>query len=85
MGDLTVIILAIGMIIICWVLVKINEKIDKHIKRFRKFEAALKKNSTGKIPHAEEKSTSGKIEVPIVHTSNMNRTQGVSLVAKKHT
>ncbi len=84
MGDLTVIILAIGMIIICWVLVKINEKIDKQIKRFRKFEAALKKNSTGKVPQVEDRSTSGKIEVPMAHTSNANRTQGVSLVAKKH-
>jgi hypothetical protein len=83
MGDLTIIILSIGMIMICWVMIKINDKIDRHIKKFKKFEQALKKNSTGNVPVATNTQTSSKVDVPMASTSNENRTQGVHLVAKK--
>jgi len=83
MGDLTIFILAIGMIMMCWVMIRINDKIDRHIKKFKRFEQALKKNSTGKVPITPEKQTSGKIDIPTASTSAANRTQGVHLVAKK--
>jgi hypothetical protein len=83
MGDLTVLILSIGMIIICWVLMKINDKIDRQIKKFKKFENALKKNSTGQVPITPDKQTSGKLDIPMAATSAANRTQGVHFVSKK--
>jgi hypothetical protein len=52
MGDLTYILLGASLVILSWTVAKINEKVDKHIKRFRKFEEALKKNATGPIKTA---------------------------------
>ena len=49
MGDLTVIILSILIIFLCWVIIKVNEKIDRQIARFKRLEQALMKNATGKI------------------------------------
>lgn len=83
MGDLTVIILSIGLVMICWVCIKINDKVDRHIKRFRKFEQALLKNSTGKIPTVENKETSGKIDVPMAATSMDLKKTGHQYIAKK--
>ena len=85
MGELTVIILSIGMVIICWIIIKINDKIDRYIKRFKKLEAALLKNSTNKV----KTSSSAKIETPVsmdiptAATSQDTRTQGMSFIAKK--
>jgi hypothetical protein len=84
MGDLTTLILSIGTIILCWVMIRINDKIDKHIKKFRKFEQALKKNSTGNIPTATAAQESGRGDIPTMANSNQNRTQGVNLVAKNN-
>jgi hypothetical protein len=53
MGDLTVIILAAMLIILCVVIIKINEKIDNYISRFRKLEKALMKNADSKVPADE--------------------------------
>lgn len=81
MGDLTLISLSVGMIIICWVLMRINDKIDKHIKRFKKFEQALIKNSTGNIPIMNQTPNPGRNDIPMAATSMENRTQGVHIVA----
>ena len=86
MGDLTVIMLSIGMVIICWIMIKINDKIDRHIKRFKKLEAALLKNSTNKV---KTSSSSVKIETPVrtdiptAATSRDIRTKGMNFIAKK--
>jgi hypothetical protein len=81
MGDLTVFVLSIGVIIICWVLIRINDKIDKHIKKFKKFEHALIKNSTGNIPITNQTPNPAKNDIPMAATSMENRTQGVHIVA----
>lgn len=83
MGDLTIIILSIGMVILCWTIIKVNEKVDGHITRFKKFEHALKKNSTGQIPTAKNKATSGKINVPMAKTSHEIRSKNIQFIAKK--
>jgi hypothetical protein len=31
-----------------WTVARLNDKVDRQIKRFRRFEEALKKNATGK-------------------------------------
>jgi uncharacterized protein YoxC len=49
MGDLTIIILGISLVLLTWTVAKLNEKVDKQIKKFKKFEDALKKNATGGV------------------------------------
>ena len=49
MGDLTVILMGVSIVILSWTVAKLNEKVDKQIKKFKKFEEALKKNATGGI------------------------------------
>jgi uncharacterized protein YoxC len=49
MGDLTTILIGASMIILAWTVVKLNEKVDRQIKKFKKFEEALKKNATGGV------------------------------------
>jgi hypothetical protein len=49
MGDLTTILIGASMVILAWTVVKLNEKVDKQIKKFKKFEEALKKNATGGV------------------------------------
>lgn len=49
MGDLTSIIIGISVVVLTWTVAKLNEKVDKHIKRFKRFEEALKKNASGRI------------------------------------
>jgi hypothetical protein len=83
MGDLTVIILAMGMVILCWTIIRVNDKVDHHIARFRKFEQALKKNSTGKVRTAQNKETSGKIDVPSAKTSTDIRSKNIQFIARK--
>jgi len=89
MGDLTVIILSILIIILCWVIIKVNEKIDRHIARFKKLEKALLKNATGKIPSeliddkTPKKGTPVKNDIPMAATSNDLRPQSHQFVAKK--
>lgn len=60
MEDLTIIIIGVSVVLLSVALAKINEKVDRHIRKFRKFEEALKKNATGKVnnppntPHQRE-------------------------------
>jgi hypothetical protein len=49
MGDLTTVLLGASVIILSWTVAKLNEKVDKQVKKFKKFEEALKKNATGGI------------------------------------
>ncbi len=74
MGDLTVIILAILIIFLCWIIIKVNEKLDKYINRFKKLEAALMKNATGQIPIPENKANKSDqlpdTDVPMAATHN---------------
>jgi hypothetical protein len=81
MGDLTIISLSVGVIIICWVLMRVNDKLDKHIKKFKKFEQALIKNSTGNIPTMNQTPNPAKNDIPMAATSMENGTQGVHIVA----
>jgi len=89
MGDLTVIILSILIIVLCWVIIKVNEKVDRHIKRFKKLEKALLKNATGKIPSqfvedkTPPKGTPAKNDIPMAATSNDLRPQSHQYIAKK--
>ena len=48
MGELTGIIIGISVVVLTWTVAKLNEKVDKQIKRFKRFEDALKKNATGR-------------------------------------
>ena len=52
MGDLTVILMGISIVVLSWTVAKLNEKVDKHMKKFKKFEDALKKNATGGVKHS---------------------------------
>ena len=84
MGDLTVIILSIIMVIFCWILIKINDKIDRHIKRFKKLESALIKNSSTKIATQQPpKEIMPKDDIPLAKTSRDINTQGLNFIAKK--
>ncbi len=49
MLDITGIIIGISMVILTWTVARLNDKVDKHIKKFRRFEDALKKNASGRI------------------------------------
>ncbi len=49
MEDLTIIIIGVSVVLLSVALAKINEKVDRHIRKFRKFEEALKKNATGRV------------------------------------
>lgn len=44
MGELTGIIIGISVVVLTWTVAKLNEKVEKQIKRFKRFEDALKKN-----------------------------------------
>jgi len=88
MGDLTVIILAILIIFLCWVIVKVNEKLDKYIKRFKRLEKALMKNATGKIQVQENPSNQSdelpNMDVPMASTHkdlNCQRQTEISSIA----
>jgi len=49
MGEWTTILLGISMVILVWTVAKINEKVDKQVRKFKRFEEALKKNATGRV------------------------------------
>ena len=49
MSDITMISIGICVVILSVALAKLNDKVDRHIRKFRKFEDALKKNATGKV------------------------------------
>jgi len=51
MNDITGIIIGISMVLLTWTVARLNDKVDKHIKRFRRFEEALKKNASGRARH----------------------------------
>ncbi len=48
MGEMTSIIIGISVVVLTWTVAKLNDKVDKQIKRFKRFEDALKKNATGR-------------------------------------
>ena len=52
MVDITIITIGISVVLLSVALAKINDKVDRHIRKFRKFEEALKKNATGRINNA---------------------------------
>lgn len=52
MTDLTMITIGVCVVILSVALAKLNEKVDRHIRKFRKFEDALRKNATGGIKDA---------------------------------
>ena len=87
MGEITVIILSIGMVILCWILIRLNDKIDRQIKRFKKLESALIKNSTKSIKTSPGQpvigQTSGKIVAPTAQTSHDLRPKGLNFIAKE--
>ena len=49
MQDITTIMLGIMMILLAAAVARLNDKIDKQISKFKRFEDALKKNATGQI------------------------------------
>lgn len=53
MADLTIIIIGISVVLLSVASAKINDKVDRHIRKFRKFEEALKKNATGKVNNTQ--------------------------------
>jgi uncharacterized protein YoxC len=52
MVDITIITIGISVVLLSVALAKINDKVDRHIRKFRKFEDALKKNATGRVNNA---------------------------------
>lgn len=48
MGELTGILIGVSVVVLSWTVAKLNEKVDKHIRKFSRFEDALKKNATGR-------------------------------------
>ena len=87
MGEITVIILSIGMVILCWILIRLNDKIDRQIKRFKKLESALIKNSTKTIKTSPRQpaigQTSSKIVAPTAQTSHDLRPKGLNFISKE--
>jgi len=49
MQDITTVILGITMILLAAAVARLNDKIDKQIGKFQRFEDALRKNATGQI------------------------------------
>jgi hypothetical protein len=49
MIDFTIIVIAVCLVLLSAAVARINDKIEKHIARFKRFEDALKKNATGKV------------------------------------
>jgi len=49
MQDITTIILGISMILLAAAFARLNDKLDKQIRKFQRFEDALRKNATGQI------------------------------------
>jgi hypothetical protein len=52
MVDITIITIGVSVVLLSVALAKINDKVDRHVRKFRKFEEALKKNATGRIKNA---------------------------------
>jgi hypothetical protein len=48
MFDTAEIVIGFSIILLTWTVARLNDKVDRQIKRFRRFEEALKKNATGK-------------------------------------
>jgi hypothetical protein len=49
MADITMITIGVCVVILSVAMAKLNDKVDRHIRKFRKFEDALKKNATGAV------------------------------------
>lgn len=84
MGELTVIILSILMVVMCWIIIKVNAKVDYYIKKFKKLERALLKNATGQIPVPPTQTPSpGKADIPSAATSKDLPTGERKYIAKR--
>jgi hypothetical protein len=83
MGDLTIIILSVGIVIICWVMIKINDKVDRHISRFKKLENALLKNSTNHVRTNAKLPAVHSNDIPSAQTSRDNHPKAMNFIAKK--
>lgn len=83
MGDITVIMLAVGMIFLCWIMIKVNDKVDRYIKRFKRLENALVKNSTNRMKTVEETPKPKTPEIPTAKTSRDLKVKGINFIAKK--
>ena len=85
MGELTVIILSILMVVMCWIMIKVNAKVDYYIQRFKKLERALLKNATGQIPVPQDNQTPGAkgMDIPSAATSRDLPTGERQYIAKK--
>ena len=62
MFDITIMTIGIAVVLLAVALAKINDKVDRHIQKFRKFEDALIKNATRNINNTEN------IEKPREHS-----------------
>lgn len=51
MFDMAEIVVGFSIILLTWTVARLNDKVDRQIKKFRRFEEALKKNATGKTRH----------------------------------
>ncbi|MEE9552721.1 MAG: hypothetical protein V3W18_00375 [candidate division Zixibacteria bacterium] len=49
MLDITGIMIGVSMVLLTWAVARLNDKVDRHIKKFRRFEDALKKSASGRI------------------------------------
>jgi hypothetical protein len=49
MQDITTVILGVTMILLAVAVARLNDKIDKQIRKFQRFEDALRKNATGQV------------------------------------
>lgn len=62
MFDITIMTIGIAVVLLAVALAKINDKVDRQIRKFRKFEDALIKNATRNIKSTEN------IEKPREHS-----------------
>lgn len=49
MLDITAFIIGVSVAFLAWTVARINDKVDRHIKKFRRFEEALKKNASSRV------------------------------------
>ncbi len=53
MFDITIMTIGVSVVLLAVALAKINDKVDRHIRKFRKFEEALIKNATRNVKSTE--------------------------------
>lgn len=83
MGELTVIFLSLGMVILCWIVARVNDKVDRQIRRFKKLENALIKNSTRGIEIGKNRGEADMVDAPLAQSSRDKQSQGLNYIAKR--